>query len=1357
MAPPAPKVSVARCPVPLCKIRLDGPNLNTKCAKCALKVCSNHIFPSDHDCNPVAAPKPAGTLIVAKKNEPGSVAPATVKAADFPSLKVVKNEKTLEKASEPVAAPQAKLEVKTTALPTTIQDDSPETLASEFVLACTKNRIGRIEECGKLLRALEAYAQDPVKLAMGILEPARSAFGRVAISTHAKEALAALEKNLFENGEESSPRAWLAFGMLVSRVKSEDSELFDALDRCASPSGLGKIKDPQPWVGLAFAEALRFRRNDSSPTLGENPRVKSLAVDKLLPASKTGARVQSLALAGVLAGVGAPQSLVDLKINLTAENSATTFGLEQALAEVCGRDVEPFVFQWTGSYGELLYTKYTKGEPETRTRALAAGKAIARFSLGPLGVDNWVVNLVKNLKESTSWRGKEYALEIIETLASAKPDMLHDHLPRVVPELASCVVEAKKEVSVKASLALDTVGNSVTNPETKRLMPFILDAIKRPDEGTDRCLTELMDATFVNSLNATSVALIVPVVTRALREGSADLKRRGAVSTGNVCNLVRDVDDVRPFATVLRTELDKLTQNANPAVRKAAESALESLVKALTPANGTLSPRAQGLKSKDIVAREQEAQVMAAKSAKEIVDELTERGVLPTGSADATNFSNAALSGLLVKLMTMPVGEVSLKFIKSEIAVLFGFLNSQDKEAGVVADATFARVCKVRSTSFDLMESLSGPGQGDQDEVLVDIKDLILAYASRVLLSKTRVTLKKGHRYGVVGKIGVGKTTFASRLAKGDIEGFPENVSSYMVLHELAQDAMGMTVLQYMGGDDIALEKIKEVGFRDPHVGVSTLSGGWRMRLFIAKSMLANADLIVLDEPTCHVDVAGVKWLADYLKSLVKIGTTCVVVSHDYEFLADVATDVLHINSQRLDSFKGSFDEFQKAYPEIAAALPKMDATPTPSRTATPAVAGMAPGSEDGISREPTPSFENSPTPVPEGDGGNAIFDLLMRNETNPEIAAQLLASRDIPIIVFPDPGKLEGITSKGKPIMTASHVTYAYPSAPDRTILKDVSCKLSLNSRVALRGANGQGKSTLLKLMVGELALDETSKGSVWKHHNLRVSYVAQHAHHHLIASLDITPIAYLQRRYYEGRDKERSQMITLALDDEDQRVMTEKGEICGILSRVTRGKQLFYEIEIAGRRKIGEGGDGRASRSQRMDESSNAKEFRSLAQLEGMKKPHVIKLIHMFDEEMKYEASGMSIRPVTAVELSKHLNDFGIPDDFADRKIRWLSNGQKSRLVLAAAMWHKPHLIALDEPTNFLDAETLAVLTYSLRTFKGAVLTVSHDESFVRVLCNEAWDMENGIMTQRILKEKYKVGTAIGPASTLKDEDEE
>ena len=80
------------------------------------------------------------------------------------------------------------------------------------------------------------------------------------------------------------------------------------------------------------------------------------------------------------------------------------------------------------------------------------------------------------------------------------------------------------------------------------------------------------------------------------------------------------------------------------------------------------------------------------------------------------------------------------------------------------------------------------------------------------------------------------------------------------------------------------------------------------------------------------------------------------------------------------------------------------------------------------------------------------------------------------------------------------------------------------------------------------------------------------------------------------------------------------------------------------------------------------------------------------------------------------------------AHGKIKQMSGGQRQRLVICAAFWSKPHLIALDEPTNYLDNDTLAALTHALKNFKGAVVTVSHNEAFVAEIANEKWIVENG-----------------------------
>jgi ATPase subunit of ABC transporter with duplicated ATPase domains len=113
----------------------------------------------------------------------------------------------------------------------------------------------------------------------------------------------------------------------------------------------------------------------------------------------------------------------------------------------------------------------------------------------------------------------------------------------------------------------------------------------------------------------------------------------------------------------------------------------------------------------------------------------------------------------------------------------------------------------------------------------------------------------------------------------------------------------------------------------------------------------------------------------------------------------------------------------------------------------------------------------------------------------------------------------------------------------------------------------------------------------------------------------------------------------------------------------------------------------------------------------------------VRNYDEKMKAMQSGLEVRPVTTAEVLKHLAEFGITEELGRSSVRGMSAGQKSRLVLAAAMWTKPHLVALDEPTNYIDNETLNVLVHALKGFKGGVVCITHNEAFVSQVCNETW----------------------------------
>merc|ERR1712023_91648 len=234
---------------------------------------------------------------------------------------------------------------------------------------------------------------------------------------------------------------------------------------------------------------------------------------------------------------------------------------------------------------------------------------------------------------------------------------------------------------------------------------------------------------------------------------------------------------------------------------------------------------------------------------------------------------------------------------------------------------------------------------------------------------------------------------------------------------------------------------------------------------------------------------------------------------------------------------------------------------------------------------------------------------------------------------------------------------------------------------------------------------------GEAWKHHNLRQAYVAQQSLHHLEDYVQVTPVHYIQERFRQGLDMELSRLKTTLITEEDQAAMKEPGAVYEVVGRVQKGKNMWYEVKKNGR---------------------VAADTQTLPQEElELGKPYVKKLIKNFDQRQQAIDSGMAIRPITAAEILKHLEDFGIDSQLANGKIRQMSGGQRQRLVICAAFWSKPHVIALDEPTNYLDNDSVAALTKALKDFKGAVLAVSENEAFVAEISNEKWVVEDGAVS--------------------------
>jgi len=276
--------------------------------------------------------------------------------------------------------------------------------------------------------------------------------------------------------------------------------------------------------------------------------------------------------------------------------------------------------------------------------------------------------------------------------------------------------------------------------------------------------------------------------------------------------------------------------------------------------------------------------------------------------------------------------------------------------------------------------------------------------------------------------------------------------------------------------------------------------------------------------------------------------------------------------------------------------------------------------------------------------------------------------------------------------------------------------------SRVAIIGPNGAGKTTLARMIVGELAPDT---GTAWRHPNLRIAYVAQHAFHHLEGHLDMTPTEYLLWRFQGCEDREAQEFKADESNTREPRQYRIKDSLL-VLCRTDDDFRNAVDPEaIMGRRKDRFGG-------YEYDVKWRGKSVAERTWVDRAKLADMghLRLAQREDERLA-AARGLINRPLTKPGVEAHLLGFGLDADYAShRRLGALSAGQKARVVLGAATWLAPHLLILDEPTNYLDGEGLSALAAGLRAFQGGVVLISHNASFAGEVATEIWEMQDGVL---------------------------
>jgi len=164
-------------------------------------------------------------------------------------------------------------------------------------------------------------------------------------------------------------------------------------------------------------------------------------------------------------------------------------------------------------------------------------------------------------------------------------------------------------------------------------------------------------------------------------------------------------------------------------------------------------------------------------------------------------------------------------------------------------------------------------------------------------------------------------------------------------------------------------------------------------------------------------------------------------------------------------------------------------------------------------------------------------------------------------------------------------------------------------------------------------------------------------------------------------------------------------------LISRNKVGSKLMYEVQWYG-----------------LDDPKQ----NTMESIDKLKKMGLDKVVVACDERIAAKAAGLDQRPLTRREVVRHCEAFGIDEEMCcNRQIRGFSAGQKVRLSLAAMFWTKPHFICVDEPTNYLDVETVEALAKALINFRGGIAMIEPKTDFVERICNVKWHMDGGSIT--------------------------
>ena len=441
---------------------------------------------------------------------------------------------------------------------------------------------------------------------------------------------------------------------------------------------------------------------------------------------------------------------------------------------------------------------------------------------------------------------------------------------------------------------------------------------------------------------------------------------------------------------------------------------------------------------------------------------------------------------------------------------------------------------------------------------MLKISDITYSVEGRPLFEGASATIPAGHKVGLVGRNGTGKTTLF-RLIRGELalEGGEISLPSRARIGGVAQEAPSsstslldtvlqadteraallaeaetaqdphriaevqerLTAIDAWSAEARASSILKGLGFDSEaqKKPCSDFSGGWRMRVALAGVLFAQPDYLLLDEPTNYLDLEGALWLESYL---AKYPHTVIIISHDRGLLNRAVTGILHLDARKLTYWSGPYDQFARQMAERRAVL-------------------QAEAKKQELRRAHLQSFvDRFKAKASKAVQAQSRVKMLEKMVviTAPEDARKV-------VFTFPAPEELS------PPIINMDNAAVGYGGPP---VLKRLNLRIDQDDRIALLGRNGEGKSTLSKLLAGKLPAME---GRLHRSNKLRIGYFAQHQVDEL--HIDETPLQHVMRlRPAEGQPRLRARLAGFGL-------MADQAET--VVGRLSGGQKSRLSLLLA------------------------------------------------------------------------------------------------------------------------------------------------------------------------------------------------